>query len=56
MRGHGGFVRVSSEPQHGSTFTLHFPIPGENTYEPTFMAHVADETGGHSVGTAQNPS
>jgi signal transduction histidine kinase len=27
MRGHGGFVRVDSEPQHGSTFTLHFPIP-----------------------------
>ena len=27
MRGHGGFVRVDSEPDHGSTFTLHFPIP-----------------------------
>jgi signal transduction histidine kinase len=27
MRGHGGFVRVDSEPQRGSTFTLHFPIP-----------------------------
>jgi len=27
MRGHGGFVRVDSEPNHGSTFTLHFPIP-----------------------------
>lgn len=27
MRGHGGFVRVDSEPAHGSTFTLHFPIP-----------------------------
>ncbi|HUE88930.1 MAG TPA: HAMP domain-containing sensor histidine kinase [Vicinamibacterales bacterium] len=26
MRGHGGFVRVDSEPEHGSTFTLHFPI------------------------------
>ena len=26
MRGHGGFVRVDSEPQRGSTFTLHFPI------------------------------
>ena len=39
MRGHGGFVRVSSEPQQGSTFTLHFPIPGENA-EPT-SAHVA---------------
>jgi signal transduction histidine kinase len=26
MRGHGGFVRVDSEPNHGSTFTLHFPI------------------------------
>jgi len=56
MRGHGGFVRVSSEPQQGSTFTLHFPIPGENAFEPTFMSHVADETAGRSVGTAQNPS
>lgn len=26
MRGHGGFVHVESEPDHGSTFTLHFPI------------------------------
>ena len=26
MRGHGGFVRVDSEPQRGSTFTLHFPV------------------------------
>ena len=35
MRGHGGYVRVSSEPRQGSTFTLHFPIPGENAFEPT---------------------
>ena len=35
MRGHGGFVRVVSEPHQGSTFTLHFPIPGENAFEPT---------------------
>ena len=35
MRGHDGFVRVSSEPQQGSTFTLHFPIPGENAFKPT---------------------
>ena len=27
MRGHGGFVRVDSEPAHGSTYTLHFPMP-----------------------------
>ena len=26
MRGHGGFVRVQSEPGHGSTFSLHFPL------------------------------
>jgi two-component system phosphate regulon sensor histidine kinase PhoR len=26
MRGHHGFVRVDSEPDRGSTFTLHFPI------------------------------
>jgi signal transduction histidine kinase len=31
MRGHGGFVRVDSEPQRGSTFTLHFPIPAGAT-------------------------
>jgi signal transduction histidine kinase len=27
MRGHGGFVQVDSEPGHGSTFALYFPIP-----------------------------
>jgi signal transduction histidine kinase len=26
MRGHGGFVRVESEPGAGSTFSLHFPV------------------------------
>ena len=29
MRGHGGFVGVTSEPDRGSTFTLHFPIPAQ---------------------------
>jgi signal transduction histidine kinase len=32
MRGHGGFVRVESEPERGSTFSLHFPIPSENAF------------------------
>ncbi|HXG87878.1 MAG TPA: HAMP domain-containing sensor histidine kinase [Vicinamibacterales bacterium] len=36
MRGHGGFVRVDSEPDRGSTFTLHFPIPaGGHVQAPT---------------------
>jgi signal transduction histidine kinase len=37
MRGHGGFVGVTSEPNQGSTFTLHFPIPNENSFEPTLV-------------------
>jgi signal transduction histidine kinase len=35
MRGHGGFVRVESEPERGSTFSLHFPIPSENAFQAT---------------------
>ena len=35
MRGHGGFVRVASEPDQGSTFSLHFPIPSENAFQGT---------------------
>jgi signal transduction histidine kinase len=35
MRGHGGFVRVDSEPDQGSTFSLHFPIPSENAFHGT---------------------
>jgi signal transduction histidine kinase len=44
MRGHGGFVRVDSEPDHGSTFTLHFPIPagGRHTVVETVPAPPAD--------------
>jgi signal transduction histidine kinase len=37
MRGHGGFVRVESEPEHGSTFALHFPIPSENAFHGTLV-------------------
>jgi signal transduction histidine kinase len=37
MRGHGGFVRVESEPEHGSTFSLHFPIPSENAFQGTLV-------------------
>jgi len=35
MRGHGGYVRVQSEPDQGSTFSLHFPIPSENAFHGT---------------------
>jgi signal transduction histidine kinase len=35
MRGHGGFVRVESEPDSGSIFSLHFPIPSENAFQGT---------------------
>jgi len=28
-------VRVQSEPDQGSTFSLHFPIPSENAYQGT---------------------
>ena len=35
MRAHGGFVRVDSEPGHGSTFTLHFPLHTEGHGDET---------------------
>ena len=38
MRGHGGYVRVESEPESGSTFSLYFPIPSENAFHGTLAA------------------
>ncbi len=32
MRGHGGFVRVQSEPGRGSTFSLYFPLSAGETH------------------------
>ena len=40
MRGHGGFVRVESEPERGSTFSLHFPIPSENAFQGTLVESI----------------
>jgi signal transduction histidine kinase len=37
MRGHGGFVRVTSEPNQGSIFTLHFPIPSDSGFEASLV-------------------
>jgi signal transduction histidine kinase len=43
MRGHGGFVRVESEPDQGSTFSLHFPIPSENAFQGTLGHRLATD-------------
>jgi signal transduction histidine kinase len=40
MRGHGGYVRVESEPDHGSTFSLYFPIPSENAFHATLAESI----------------
>ncbi len=56
MRGHGGYVRVASEPHQGSTFTLYFPIPGENAFEPTFAAPAIDDAGRGSDEAARQAS
>jgi len=40
MRGHGGFVHVESEPERGSTFSLHFPIPSENAFQGTLVESI----------------
>ena len=36
----GGFVRVDSEPDHGSTFSLHFPIPSDNAFQGAFAESI----------------
>ncbi len=40
MRGHGGYVRVDSEPGRGSTFSLYFPIPSENAFQGTLAESI----------------
>ena len=40
MRGHGGYVRVESEPDRGSTFSLYFPIPSENAFHGTLAESI----------------
>jgi signal transduction histidine kinase len=40
MRGHGGYVRVESEPDQGSTFSLYFPIPSENAFQGTLAESI----------------
>ena len=40
MRGHGGYVRVKSEPERGSTFSLYFPIPSENAFQGTLAESI----------------
>jgi signal transduction histidine kinase len=40
MRGHGGYVRVESEPDRGSTFSLYFPIPSENAFHATLAESI----------------
>jgi len=40
MRGHGGYVRVESEPDLGSRFSLYFPIPSENAFQGTLAESI----------------
>ena len=42
MRGHGGYVRVESEPDRGSTFSLYFPIPSENAFQGTLATEIPE--------------
>ncbi|MBB6730615.1 sensor histidine kinase [Cohnella zeiphila] len=36
VRAHGGFIRVASEPDRGTTFTVYLPVPSSDTLGPSW--------------------